>query len=326
MAPAAAEAAEEARLTAQLAAGRPVEARDAVPESYRLAVHQLIAALVRQQLGRLLRAGHWAVRTPCLGDKALLMAQAQDAGAHALLLSALAEPLGEPRCTLVERQFAALRQGRGGAGWPLDVVRAELAEIGVISWLLDGAALTGQAALARCSYGPLARALARIEREQRFHQRQAVDALGNWLDQGSATRRSRLQHAVARWWRAGLALFAPLPPAEAEQRQRWGLQPVAAETLRQKFVDSAAAQAQALGIALPDPALAWNPTRQHWDFSPAAALGAPARRAPRPGLRMALPEDDASWVREAALAHAARGSSSTQAAQRATMAGQMATR
>jgi ring-1,2-phenylacetyl-CoA epoxidase subunit PaaA len=185
------------------------------------------------------------------------------------------------------------------------------ADVGVIGWLVDGAAIMNQVPLCRCSYAPYARAMVRICREESFHQRQGFDALHVMMTRGTEGQRAMVQDAVNRWWWPSLMMFGPPDKASthSEQSMRWGIKRISNDDLRQKFVDATAQQAQVLGVTLPDPELRWNEQREHFDFGPidwdefwrVVGGDGPCNRE-RLADRVAAWEDGA-WVREAALAH-----------------------
>jgi ring-1,2-phenylacetyl-CoA epoxidase subunit PaaA len=184
--------------------------------------------------------------------------------------------------------------------------------MGTIGWLVDGAAIMNQVPICRCSFGPYARAMIRICREESFHQRQGYDSLLVMMQGGTDAQRAMVQDAVNRWWWPCLMMFGPPDDQSPNSAQgmRWGIKRVSNDTLRQKFVDATVQQAAVLGVTLPDPELKWNEQRQHWDFG--AIDWAEFWRVvggDGPCNRERLAErvkawDDGAWVREAALAHA----------------------
>jgi ring-1,2-phenylacetyl-CoA epoxidase subunit PaaA len=242
-----------------------------------------------------------------LKRKAILLAKVQDEGGHGLYLYAAAETLGTSRDQMIE----ALHSGKAKYSSIFNYPTLTWADVGVIGWLVDGAAIMNQVPLCRCSYAPYARAMVRVCREESFHQRQGFDALNTMMTKGTDAQRAMVQDAVDRWWWPSLMMFGP-PDAESpnsEQSMRWGIKRISNDDLRQKFVDACVDQAKVLGVTLPDPELKWNEARGHWDFGPidwdefkrVIAGDGPCNRE-RLAARVAAWEEGA-WVREAALAH-----------------------
>jgi len=232
----------------------------------------------------------------------------QDEGGHGLYLYAAAETLGVSRDDLVD----ALHSGRAKYSSIFNYPTLSWADVGVIGWLVDGAAIMNQVPLCRCSYGPYARAMVRVCKEESFHQRQGFDALLTMMTQGTAAQREMVQDAVNRWWWPSLMMFGP-PDAESThstQSMRWGIKRNSNDELRQKFVDACVDQAQVLGVTLPDPDLKWNEERQHNDFGAIdwdefwnVVNGHGQGNVDRLAARVKAWEDGA-WVRDAATAHA----------------------
>jgi ring-1,2-phenylacetyl-CoA epoxidase subunit PaaA len=258
----------------------------------------------------MLPEGNWITRAPSLKRKAILLAKVQDEGGHGLYLYAAAETLGTSRDQLVE----ALHSGKAKYSSIFNYPTLTWADVGVIGWLVDGAAIMNQVPLCRCSYAPYARAMVRICREESFHQRQGFDALHVMMTRGTAAQRAMVQDAVDRWWWPSLMMFGPPDDQSpnSEQSMRWGIKRISNDELRQKFVDACVDQAQVLGVTLPDPELKWNEARGekgHWDFGAIdwdefwRVVGGegPCNRE-RLAARVAAWEEGA-WVREAALAH-----------------------
>jgi ring-1,2-phenylacetyl-CoA epoxidase subunit PaaA len=232
----------------------------------------------------------------------------QDEAGHGLYLYAAAETLGTSR----DQLFDALHSGKAKYSSIFNYPTLSWADMGVIGWLVDGAAIMNQVPLTRCSYAPYARAMVRICREESFHQRQGFDALLVMTRDGTAAQRAMVQDAVNRWWWPSLMMFGP-PDAESPnsaQSSRWGIKRVSNDTLRQRFVDACVPQAALLGVALPDPELKWNETRAAHDFGAIdwaefwRVVGGegPCNRE-RLSARVKA-WDDGAWVRDAALAHA----------------------
>ncbi|MDH4061847.1 MAG: 1,2-phenylacetyl-CoA epoxidase subunit A, partial [Aquincola sp.] len=239
--------------------------------------------------------------------KSILLAKVQDEGGHGLYLYAAAETLGTSRDQLLD----ALHSGRAKYSSIFNYPTLTWADVGVIGWLVDGAAIMNQVPLCRCSYAPYARAMVRICREESFHQRQGFDALYVMMTQGTDGQRAMVQDAVDRWWWPSLMMFGPPDSASthSEQSMRWGIKRISNDDLRQKFVDACVDQARVLGVTLPDPELRWNEARGHWDFGPidwdefwrVVGGDGPCNRE-RLAARVTAWEEGA-WVREAAMVH-----------------------
>jgi ring-1,2-phenylacetyl-CoA epoxidase subunit PaaA len=301
------DAALQARFDARIDAGDFIEAKDWMPEHYRKTLVRQISQHAHSEIVGMLPEGHWITRAPTLKRKAILLAKVQDEGGHGLYLYAAAETLGTSRDQMIE----ALHSGKAKYSSIFNYPTLSWADVGVIGWLVDGAAIMNQVPLCRCSYAPYARAMVRVCREESFHQRQGFDALYTMMTQGTDAQREMVQDAVNRWWWPSLMMFGP-PDAESpnsEQSMRWGIKRISNDELRQKFVDACVDQAKVLGVALPDPELKWNEARGHWDFGPidwdefkrVIAGDGPCNRE-RLAERVSAWEEGA-WVREAALAH-----------------------
>jgi ring-1,2-phenylacetyl-CoA epoxidase subunit PaaA len=255
--------------------------------------------------------GDWITRAPSLRRKAILLAKVQDEAGHGMYLYGAAETLGVDRADLLER----LHTGRQKYSTIFNYPALTWADVGVIGWLVDGAAIVNQVPLCRCSYGPYARAMIRICKEESFHQRQGFELLLA-VCRGTAAQREMAQDAVNRWWWPSLMMFGP-PDATSEnstQSMRWRIKRHSNDELRQRFVDMTVPQAQVLGVTLPDPELHWNPERQahdfgrvDWDEFARVVRGEGPCNAERIARRRAA-HDEGAWVREAAAAHAAKRS------------------
>ena len=311
----------EARFEARIAEGGFIEAKDWMPEHYRKTLVRQISQHAHSEIVGMLPEGNWVTRAPTLKRKAILLAKIQDEAGHGLYLYAAAETLGTSRDQLLH----ALHTGKAKYSSIFNYPTLSWADIGVIGWLVDGAAIMNQVPLTRCSYAPYARAMVRICREESFHQRQGFDSLRVMMEEGSDAQRAMVQDAVNRWWWPSLMMFGP-PDGESThgaQSARWGIKRISNDELRQKFVDATVEQAQVLGVSLPDPLLKWNAERGHHDFGPIdwaefwrVVNGHGPCNRERLAARVSAWEEGA-WVREAALAHAqkqARKHASKQAA------------
>ena len=298
----------EARFEARIEEGGFIEAKDWMPDHYRKTLVRQISQHAHSEIVGMLPEGNWVTRAPTLKRKAILLAKIQDEGGHGLYLYAAAETLGTSR----DQMLQALHSGKAKYSSIFNYPTLTWADVGVIGWLVDGAAIMNQVPLTRCSYAPYARAMVRICREESFHQRQGFDALHVMMSEGTEAQRAMVQDAVNRWWWPCLMMFGPPDAASphTEQSTRWGIKRLSNDTLRQKFVDACAQQAQVLGVTLPDPALRWNAERQHWDFGAVdwdefwrVVGGHGPCNTERLAARVKA-WDDGAWVREAALAHA----------------------
>ena len=300
----------EAAFEARIDMGEFIEAKDWMPEHYRKTLVRQISQHAHSEIVGMLPEGNWITRAPSLKRKAILLAKVQDEGGHGLYLYAAAETLGVSRDALVE----ALHSGKAKYSSIFNYPTTSWADMGVIGWLVDGAAIMNQVPLCRCSYGPYARAMVRVCKEESFHQRQGFDALYTMMTQGTDAQRDMVQDAVNRWWWPSLMMFGP-PDAESthsEQSMRWGIKRNSNDELRQKFVDACVGQAKVLGVSLPDPALKWNDSRGAHDYGVIdwsefwnVVNGQGPCNKERLAARVKAWEDGA-WVREAALAYAAK--------------------
>ena len=289
------------------ARGEFVEPKDWMPEAYRRTLVRQISQHAHSEVVGMLPEGSWISRAPSLKRKAILLAKVQDEGGHGLYLYAAAETLGVSRDDLVD----ALHSGKAKYSSIFNYPTLTWADIGVIGWLVDGAAIMNQVPLCRCSYGPYARAMIRICKEESFHQRQGFDALYTMM-QGTDAQRAMVQDAVNRWWWPVLMMFGPhdKDSQHSEQSMKWGIKRISNDELRQQFVDATVGQGKVLGVSFPDPELRWNEERGHHDFGPIdwqefwnVVNGHGPCNKERMAARVGAWEDGA-WVREAALAHA----------------------
>jgi ring-1,2-phenylacetyl-CoA epoxidase subunit PaaA len=288
---------------------RRIEPRDWMPDAYRATLVRQIAQHAHSEIIGMQPEGDWITRAPTLRRKAILLAKVQDEAGHGLYLYAAAETLGVDRADLTER----LLDGRQKYSSIFNYPTLSFADVGVIGWLVDGAAICNQVPLCRTSYGPYARAMIRICKEESFHQRQGYELLATMMT-GTPEQREMVQDATNRWWWPSLMMFGP-PDAESAhtaQSMAWRIKRHSNDELRQRFVDMTVPQAQALGVTLPDPELRWNPERESHDFGSidwaeftAVVRGAGPCNALRIARRTAAHAEGA-WVREAAAAYAAK--------------------
>ncbi|HEY1969010.1 MAG TPA: 1,2-phenylacetyl-CoA epoxidase subunit PaaA [Pseudonocardia sp.] len=295
------------RFEATIAADQRIEPRDWMPDAYRATLIRQIAQHAHSEIIGMQPEGNWLLRAPSLRRKAILLAKVQDEAGHGLYLYAATETLGVDRAELTEK----LINGRQKYSSIFNYPALSYADIGVIGWLVDGAAICNQVPLCRCSYGPYARAMIRVCKEESFHQRQGFELLMTMM-RGTEAQREMVREATDRWWWPSLMMFGP-PDGDSpntEQSMAWGIKRHTNDELRQRFVDMTVPQAAALGVTLPDPDLRWNEQRQRHDYGEpdwsefkAVISGAGPCNAQRVEHRRRAHEGGA-WVREAAAAYA----------------------
>jgi ring-1,2-phenylacetyl-CoA epoxidase subunit PaaA len=302
----------EAHFEDTITRNRRIEPRDWMPDSYRATMIRQIAQHAHSEIIGMQPEGNWITRAPSLRRKAILLAKVQDEAGHGMYLYSAAETLGADRADLTEKLIATRQKYSSIFNYPA----LSYADVGVIGWLVDGAAICNQVPLCRSSYGPYARAMIRICKEESFHQRQGYELLLTMMG-GTQAQRDMVQDAVNRLWWPVLMMFGP--PDEASpntaQSMKWGVKRHTNDELRQRFVDMAVPQAGKLGVTLPDQDMRWNEARGHYDFGPvdwdefkAVVSGGGPCNAQRIARRQAA-HDEGAWVREAALAHAAKHTS-----------------
>jgi len=303
------EAASQAYFDAIVAAEQKIEPRDWMPEAYRKSLVRQIAQHAHSEIIGMQPEGNWISRAPSLKRKAILLAKVQDEAGHGLYLYAAAETLGISRDELVDM----LLDGRQKYSSIFNYPTLTWADVGAIGWLVDGAAIVNQVPLCRCSYGPYARAMIRICKEESFHQRQGYEIL-HTLAHGTPEQHAMAQDSVDRWWYPSLAMFGP-PDSDSthsEQSMAWKIKRFSNDDLRQRFVDMCVQQAGVLGLTIPDPDLRWNEERGAYDYTQpdydelmqVIKGNGPCNRARMANRRAAHAEG--AWVREAAEAHAGK--------------------
>jgi ring-1,2-phenylacetyl-CoA epoxidase subunit PaaA len=299
----------EQDFTETIARDQRVEPRDWMPDGYRRTMVRQIAQHAHSEIIGMQPEGEWITRAPTLRRKAILLAKVQDEAGHGLYLYSAAETLGADRADLTRR----LIEGRQKYSSIFNYPTLTFADVGVIGWLVDGAAICNQVPLCRSSYGPYARAMVRICKEESFHQRQGFELLMT-LMAGTEAQRAMVQDAVDRWWWPSLMMFGPADgdSPNTQQSMAWRIKRHTNDQLRQRYVDMTVPQAAALGVTLPDPDLVWNEERQahdfgaiDWDEFTAVVKGAGPCNAQRLAHRRAAHENG-QWVRDAASAYAAK--------------------
>ena len=286
-----------------------IEANDWMPAAYRKTLTRQISQHAHSEIVGMLPEGDWITRAPTLRRKAALLAKVQDECGHGLYLYAAAETLGSSREELVD----AMLEGRAKYSSIFNYPTLTWADIGAIGWLVDGAAIMNQIPLCRCSYGPYARAMIRVCKEESFHQRQGYEIMLT-LCRGTAEQKALAQDALNRWWWPCLMMFGPPDAASqhSDQSTAWKIKRFSNDELRQKFVDATVPQAEFLGLTVPDPDMARDEETGSyrygaidWDeFKQVLAGNGPCNRE-----RLAARNEahrDGAWVREAAAAYAAK--------------------
>ena len=300
---------DESRFDAIIAADDKVEPGDWMPDGYRKTLIRQIAQHAHSEVIGMQPEGNWITRAPSLKRKAILIAKVQDEAGHGLYLYSAAETLGVSRHELVD----LLHQGKQKYSSIFNYPTLSWADMGTIGWLVDGAAITNQVMLTRTSYGPYARAMHRICREESFHQRQGYESILT-LMRGSDEQRQMAQDSMNRFWWPALMMFGP-PDADSphtQQSMAWKIKRISNDDLRQKFVDATVPQAEFAGITIPDPDLRWNEERGHYDFGAidwdefwdVVTGNGPCNRERMDHKNKAW--DEGAWVREAAVAYAAK--------------------
>ena len=286
-----------------------IEPRDWMPDGYRKTLIRQVAQHAHSEIIGMQPEGNWLTRAPSLRRKAILMAKVQDEAGHGLYLYSAAETLGADRADLTVKLIEGKQKYSSIFNYPT----LTYADVGTIGWLVDGAAICNQVPLCRSSFGPYARAMIRVCKEESFHQRQGYELLATMM-RGTDEQRAMVQESVNRWWWPALMMFGPPDDKSpnTEQSMQWKIKRHTNDELRQRFVDMSMPQAKALGVTFPDTDLAWNEERGSYDFGEPdwnefteVITGNGAANAERIANRRAAHEDGV-WVREAAMAFAAR--------------------
>ncbi|GAB3230912.1 1,2-phenylacetyl-CoA epoxidase subunit PaaA [Mycolicibacterium hippocampi] len=299
----------ETEFDAIVADGLRVEPRDRMPDGYRRTLIRQIAQHAHSEIIGMQPEGNWLTRAPSLRRKAILMAKVQDEAGHGLYLYSAAETLGADRADLTTKLIEGKQKYSSIFNYPT----LTYADVGVIGWLVDGAAICNQVPLCRSSYGPYARSMIRVCKEESFHQRQGYELLTTMMS-GTDAQRAMVQDSVDRWWWPALMMFGP-PDADSpntEQSMAWGIKRHTNDELRQRFVDMSVPQAAVLGVTFPDPELRWNEERGAYDFGTPdwdEFMDVVRGHGPCNDERIAIRKrahDSGAWVREAAMAYAAK--------------------
>ena len=284
-----------------------IEPNDWMPDEYRKTLIRQISQHAHSEIVGMLPEGNWITRAPNLRRKAVLLAKVQDEAGHGLYLYSSVETLGADR----EETIDDLHSGKAKYSSIFNYPAVTWADIGTIGWLVDGAAIMNQVALCRCSYGPYARGMVKICKEESFHQRQGFESLVT-LCNGTPTQKAMAQDAMNRFWWPALMMFGPSDDESpnSAQSMKWKIKRFSNDELRQSFVDATVPQAEILGLTIPDPNLKWNEETGHYDFSPinwdefwqVVNGNGPCNKVRIEARRKA--KEEGMWVREAAMAYA----------------------
>jgi ring-1,2-phenylacetyl-CoA epoxidase subunit PaaA len=299
----------QARFDARIAAEERIEPKDWMPDAYRRNLIRQMSQHAHSEVIGMQPEGNWISRAPTLKRKAILLAKVQDEAGHGLYLYSATETLGTTREALVD----ALHEGRAKYASIFNYPSLTWADVGAIGWLVDGAAIVNQISLQRTSYGPYARAMVRICKEESFHQRQGYEIMLA-LCRGNDAQREMAQDALNRWWWPSLMMFGPhdAESAHSAQSMQWKLKRQSNDELRQKFVDQSVPQAEFLGIRIPDPKLRLDEATGHYtfgaidwgEFQRVVSGDGPCNRERLAHHTRA--HDDGAWVREATHAYRAK--------------------
>ncbi len=286
-----------------------IEPKDWMPEKYRQTLIRQISQHAHSEIIGMLPEANWITRAPSLRRKAILLAKVQDEAGHGLYLYSAAETLGISRDQLYDQ----LHTGKAKYSSIFNYPTLTWADMGVIGWLVDGAAIMNQVPLCRSSFGPYARAMVRVCKEESFHQRQGFEILLT-LSKGTEAQRNMAQDAINRWWWPSIMMFGPKDDESPNsiQSMKWKIKRFSNDELRQKFIDVTAEQIKVLGFTLPDKELKWNEARQHYDFGTinwdefwqVIQGNGPCNRERLDARKQAWA--NGAWVREAASAYAAK--------------------
>lgn len=294
---------------ARLARDEVIEPKDWMPEKYRHQLTRMMSQHAHSEIVGMLPEGEWITRAPSLRRKAVLIAKVQDEAGHGLYLYCGAETLGVDRAELVNQ----LLTGKAKYSSIFNYPTLTWADIGIIGWFVDGAAIVNQTMLAKSSYGPYSRAMVRICKEENFHKKQGFE-ICTVLASGTVEQKAMIQDAVNRWWWPTLMMFGPndKDSPNSEELLKWKVKRKGNDELRQRFVNLTIPQGHSLGLTFPDPDLKLDPETGNWQFGPinweefyAVVKGNGPCNKERLAARNAA-HDNGAWVREAAAAYAAK--------------------
>lgn len=295
------------RFDEYVAANKKIEPKDWMPDNYRKTLIRQISQHAHSEIVGMLPEGNWITRAPSLKRKAILLAKVQDEAGHGLYLYSACETLGVERDDLIND----LHSGKAKYSSIFNYPTLTWADMGAIGWLVDGAAIMNQVPLCKCSYGPYARAMVRVCKEESFHQRQGFEIMMT-LANGTPAQKKMAQDALNRWWWPSLMMFGPSDKdsTHSEQSMKWRIKLFSNDELRQRFVDMTVPQAEMIGLTVPDPDLVLNPetdTYKFGDIQWEEFFNVIKGNGPCNKQRIATRKkayDNGTWVREAAVAHA----------------------
>src|SRR6476659_6681723 len=303
------ESARNAEFEARIARDESIEPKDWMPDRYRKQLTRMMSQHAHSEVVGMLPEGNWITRAPTLRRKMGLLAKVQDEAGHGLYIYCGTETLGVDRHELIEQLLNGTAKYSSIFNYPT----LTWADIGAIGWLVDGAAIVNQTMLAKASYGPYARAMVRICKEENFHKKQGYEIMAT-LAAGTAAQKRMAQDAVNRWWWPSLMMFGPSDKdsPNSEELTRWGIKRKSNDELRQRFVNLTVAQAKAIDLVLPDPELRYEEETENWHFGAidwdefwrVVKGDGPCNRERLAARRKA--HDDGEWVRVAAEAHVAK--------------------
>lgn len=307
----------EAWFESKLAKNEMIEPKDWMPEQYRKHLIRQISQHAHSEIIGMLPEGNWITRAPSLRRKMVLLAKVQDEGGHGLYLYSAAESMGISREELLDQ----LHTGKAKYSSIFNYPTLTWADIGAIGWLVDGAAIMNQVMLQRTSYGPYARAMVRICKEESFHQRQGYEIMCV-LAKGTAEQKAMAQDAIDRWWWPSLMMFGPKDEESpnTENAMKWKIKRETNDQLRQRFVNQTVPQAEHIGLTVPDKDLVWNEEKKGYDFGTIdwtefwnVVKGNGPCNKERITAKVKA-HTDGAWVREAANAYAEKQKNNTKAA------------
>lgn len=293
----------------KIARGQVIEPKDWMPERYRKQLIRMMSQHAHSEVVGMLPEGNWITRAPSLERKLVLLAKVQDEAGHGLYIYSATETLGADRKELIDQ----LLTGKAKYSSIFNYPTTNWADIGAIGWLVDGAAIVNQTALAKCSYGPYSRAMLRICKEENFHNKQGYQIMARMM-RGTKQQQEMAQDAMNRWWWPALMMFGPSDKnsPNSEELMRWKVKLYSNDDLRQRFIDRTVPQAEAIGLTIPDKDLKWNEKTRHyehgeinWEEFNAVISGNGPCNKQRMNQRIKAHEDG-QWVRLAAEAYAAK--------------------
>lgn len=297
------------RFQSRIDAEEKIEPKDWMPEAYRKTLVRQISQHAHSEIIGMLPEANWITRAPNLRRKVGLLAKVQDEAGHGLYLYSATETLGVKR----EDTIADLLSGKAKYSSIFNYPTLTWADIGAIGWLVDGAAIANQVPLCRCSYGPYARAMVRVCKEESFHQRQGYEIISK-LANGTEAQKKMAQDALDRWWWPSIMMFGPndADSPNSARSMQWKIKRHSNDELRQNFVDNTVPQAEFIGLQIPDSDLKWNEDRGHYDFGEinwdefydVIKGNGPCNRQRIRARQKA--EKEGEWVKEAAMAYAAK--------------------